>query len=209
MFNVETIKILLVFFPGIVGFIFIHYAISTYKKIDVTLGLLFSFVLGVISYLSIPIFSKFCFLSSFFETNGNLLEMNFSEKDILLALILSIIYSIIVIKIIDKEFFHFLLRKINVSKTVGTKHILRTLYTTTDEYLLKLKSNCVDIRFKNKDLTYTGTVRLIGVHDNGLVEILLENAGAIYDNKPDFSYTVKSVVICEKLENIILEYRNQ
>lgn len=209
MFNTEMIKILLVFFPGIVGFIFIHYAISTYKKIDITLGLLFSFVLGVISYLSIPIFSKIYFLSSFFETNGNLLEMNFSEKDILLALILSIIYSIIIIKVIDKEFFHFLLRKINVSKTVGTKHILRTLYTTTDEYLLNLKSNCVDIRFKNKDLTYTGTVQLIDVHDNGLVEILLENAGAIYDNKDDFSYEVKSVVICEKLENIILEYRDQ
>lgn len=205
MFNAETIKILLIFFPGLVGFIFIHFSINTHNKINITLGFLFSFVLGVFSYLSLSFFSFIPLL----KTSGNLLEMSFSQKDIGFALLFSMIYSLIIIKIIDKEIIHSCLRKMNILKTVGAKHIIDSLYTSTDEELLKLKTDLVDIRFQNKNLTYSGNIRLINIIDNGLVEILLENAGAVYDDKSDFSYMVKSVIICEKLENIIVEYRNQ
>ena len=209
MFDNNVIKILLIFFPGIVGVILINYAINTYKSFELYLGLLYSFVLGVLSYITIPFLNKIFPCISLFEVNGDIFKMDISEKGIFLALIISIIYSIIIIKVIDKELYHTFLRKIGVSRTAGKKYILKNLYTTTDNELSALVSNYVDIRFQNKDLTYSGTIKLIDIHDNDFIEILLENAGAIYNNNEDFSYTVKSVIICEKLENLIIEYRDQ
>lgn len=209
MFDNNVIKILLIFFPGIVGVILINYAINTYKSFELNLGLLYSFVLGVLSYITIPFLNKIFPCISLFEVNGDIFKMDISEKGIFLALIISIIYSIIIIKVIDKELYHTFLRQIGVSRTAGKKYILKNLYTTTDNELSALVSNYVDIRFQNKDLTYSGTIKLIDIHDNGFIEILLENAGAIYNNNKDFSYTVKSVIICEKMENLIIEYRNQ
>ena len=209
MFDNNVIKILLIFFPGIVGVILINYAINTYKSFELNLGLLYSFVLGVLSYITIPFLNKIFPCISLFEVNGDIFKMDISEKGIFLALIISIIYSIIIIKVIDKELYHTFLRQIGVSRTAGKKYILKNLYTTTDNELLALVSSYVDIRFQNKDLTYSGTIKLIDIHDNGFIEILLENAGAIYNNNKDFSYTVKSVIICEKLENLIIEYRDQ
>ncbi|WP_315283325.1 hypothetical protein [Fusobacterium hwasookii] len=209
MFDNNVIKILLIFFPGIVGVILINYAINTYKSFELYLGLLYSFVLGVLSYITIPFLNKIFPCISLFEVNGDIFKMDISEKGIFLALIISIIYSIIIIKVIDKELYHTFLRQIGVSRTAGKKYILKNLYTTTDNELSALVSNYVDIRFQNKDLTYSGTIKLIDIHDNGFIEILLENAGAIYNNNEDFSYTVKSVIICEKLENLIIEYRDQ
>nr|DAD98885.1 MAG TPA: hypothetical protein [Myoviridae sp. ctEBR14] len=209
MFDNNVIKILLIFFPGIVGVILINYAINTYKSFELNLGLLYSFVLGVLSYITIPFLNKIFPCISLFEVNGDIFKMDISEKGIFLALIISIIYSIIIIKVIDKELYHTFLRQIGVSRTAGKKYILKNLYTTTDNELSALVSSYVDIRFQNKDLTYSGTIKLIDIHDNGFIEILLENAGAIYNNNEDFSYTVKSVIICEKLENLIIEYRDQ
>ncbi|EGN67345.1 hypothetical protein HMPREF0401_01051 [Fusobacterium animalis 11_3_2] len=209
MFDNNVIKILLIFFPGIVGVILINYAINTYKSFELYLGLLYSFVLGVLSYITIPFLNKIFPCISLFEVNGDIFKMDISEKGIFLALIISIIYSIIIIKVIDKELYHTFLRQIGVSRTAGKKYILKNLYTTTDNELSALVSSYVDIRFQNKDLTYSGTIKLIDIHDNGFIEILLENAGAIYNNNEDFSYTVKSVIICEKMENLIIEYRNQ
>ena len=209
MFDNNVIKILLIFFPGIVGVILINYAINTYKSFELNLGLLYSFVLGVLSYITIPFLNKIFPCISLFEVNGDIFKMDISEKGIFLALIISIIYSIIIIKVIDKELYHTFLRQIGVSRTAGKKYILKNLYTTTDNELSALVSNYVDIRFQNKDLTYSGTIKLIDIHDNGFIEILLENAGASYNNNKDFSYTVKSVIICEKMENLIIEYRNQ
>lgn len=209
MFDNNVIKILLIFFPGIVGVILINYAINTYKSFELNLGLLYSFVLGVLSYITIPFLNKIFPYYSFFEVSGDIFKMDISQKGIFLALIISIFYSIIVIKVIDKEIYHTFLRKIGISRTAGKKYILKNLYTTTDKKLSDLVSNYVDIRFQNKDLTYSGTIKLIDIHDNGFIEILLENAGAIYNNNENFSYTVKSVIICEKMENLIIEYRNQ
>ena len=209
MFDNDVIKILLIFFPGIVGVILINYAINTYKSFELYLGLLYSFVLGVLSYITIPFLNNIFPCISLFEVNGDIFKMDISEKGIFLALIISIIYSIIIIKVIDKELYHTFLRKIGVSRTAGKKYILKNLYTTTDNELSALVSSYVDIRFQNKDLTYSGTIKLIDTHDNGFIEILLENAGAIYNNNEDFSYTVKSGIICEKMENLIIEYRNQ
>ena len=53
MFDNNVIKILLIFFPGIVGVILINYAINTYKSFELNLGLLYSFVLGVLILLSL------------------------------------------------------------------------------------------------------------------------------------------------------------
>ena len=101
MFDNNVIKILLIFFPGIVGVILINYAINTYKSFELNLGLLYSFVLGVLSYITIPFLNKIFPCYSLFEVNGDIFKMDISEKGIFLALIISIIYSIIIIKVID------------------------------------------------------------------------------------------------------------
>lgn len=58
MFDEKFLALLLLFFPGIVGVLFINYVLESYKKLEVNLFLLYSFVLGVISYLPFSFFVK-------------------------------------------------------------------------------------------------------------------------------------------------------
>ena len=58
MFDEKFLTLLLLFFPGIVGVLFINYALESYKKLEAKLFFLYSFALGVISYLATSLFCK-------------------------------------------------------------------------------------------------------------------------------------------------------
>lgn len=47
MFDEKFLTLLLLFFPGIVGVLFINYVLESYKKLEANLFLLYSFALGV------------------------------------------------------------------------------------------------------------------------------------------------------------------
>ena len=75
MFDEKFLTLLLLFFPGIVGVLFINYVLESYKKLEANLFLLYSFALGVISYLPTRLF---CEDSNIFELRVSIKSHNTS-----------------------------------------------------------------------------------------------------------------------------------
>ena len=83
MFDEKFLTLLLLFFPGIVGVLFINYVLESYKKLEINLFLLYSFALGVVSYLP----------TNFFCEDNNIFELRVSTKALILATIFALIFS--------------------------------------------------------------------------------------------------------------------
>lgn len=182
MFDEKFLTLLLLFFPGIVGVLFINYVLESYKKLEANLFLLYSFALGVISYLPTRLFCE----------DSNIFELRVSIKAIILATIFSLIISAIIIFVINNEFLHLCMRKIKLSQTMGRKYILENIIASKDSKINYLLNHWVLIRYQNED---------------NYVEILLKDVSAYYDNKTEPSYEVEAIYLCEKFENIIIEFQ--
>lgn len=196
MVNLEFVNLLLIFFPGIVGVMLINFLLRNYKTLGTNEWIIYSFVLGIFSYLPLAI----CY------NQGDIFTLNITATIIFKALAISIFISILIILFINKEILHFIFRKLKISNTMGKKYIIKNIFSTKDEKFKFLRESFVHIRYQNRDLSYSGTITAIDIHDNGYVEILLSNAGATYNNKENFSYIMKYVLIFEKVENIIIEF---
>ncbi len=195
MNNLELLNLLLIFFPGIVGVMLINYIVRTYKTLGTNEWILYSFVLGIFSYLPISFYKKV-----------DIFKLEITASTIFVALAVSVIFSGAIIFFINKEFLHFIFRHLKISNTMGKKYIIKNIFSTKDKNFETLRENQVHIRYNNIDKSYTGTIKALDIHDNGYIEILLEEVGAIYNNKENFSYLMKSVLIFEKLENIVIEF---
>ncbi|WP_394291891.1 hypothetical protein [Fusobacterium necrophorum] len=156
--DVFTLKLLIIFFPGIVGVIVINYAIKSDKKLEVAEGIAYSFVLGLLSYLYAYIFK---INDIFSQINSEKFEI--SGIDILATLGLSLGFSILLILVIKKELFHCLLRKLKISTTTGNKYILKNIISTKDSNLNYLQSHLVCIRYQNKKLNYVGCIQCYAI----------------------------------------------
>ena len=197
MFDEKFLALLLLFFPGIVGVLFINYILESYKKLEVNLFLLYSFVLGVTSYLP---FSFFC-------EDSNIFKLKVSPRVIICATILALIISTIMIFIINSEFLHLCMRKTKLSKTMGRKYILKNIISSKDSKMNYLLNHWVLIRYKNKELCFQGFIGAIDILEDNYVEILLKEVSAFYDNRDNPSYTAEATYLCEKFENIIIEFQ--
>ena len=197
MFDEKFLALLLLFFPGIIGVLLINYVLESYKKLEINLFFLYSFVLGVISYLP---FSLFC-------ENNNIFKLNISPRIIVYATALSLGISAVIIFIINSESLHFCIRKIKLSKTMGRKFILKNIVSSKDSKMNYLLNHWVLIRYQNKEQCFQGLIGAIDILEDNYVEILLKDVSAFYDNKNNPSYTVEATYLCEKLENIIIEFQ--
>jgi len=197
MFDEKFLTLLLLFFPGIVGVLFINYALESYKKLEAKLFFLYSFALGVISYLATSLFCK----------DSNIFELRVSTKALILATISSLIISAIIIFVINSEFLHLCMRKMKLSQTMGRKYILKNIIASKDSEINYLLNHWVLIRYQNKEQCFQGYIGAIDVLEDNYVEILLKEVSAYYDNKTDPSYKVEAIYLCEKFENIIIEFQ--
>ena len=197
MFDEKFLALLLLFFPGIVGVLFINYVLESYKKLEINLFLLYSFALGVVSYLP----------TNFFCEDNNIFKLNVSPRVIICATILALIISTIIIFIINNEFLHLCMRKIKLSQTMGRKYILKNIVASKDPKINYLLNHWVLIRYQNKEQCFQGYIGAIDFLEDNYVEILLKEVSAYYDNKTEPSYEVEAIYLCEKLENIIIEFQ--
>ena len=197
MFDEKFLTLLLLFFPGIVGVLFINYVLESYKKLEAKLFFLYSFALGVISYLATSLFCK----------DSNIFELRVSTKALILATISSLIISAIIIFVINTEFLHLCMRKMKLSQTMGRKYILKNIIASKDSEINYLLNHWVLIRYQNKEQCFQGYIGAIDVLEDNYVEILLKEVSAYYDNKTDPSYKVEAIYLCEKFENIIIEFQ--
>ena len=197
MFDEKFLTLLLLFFPGIVGVLFINYVLESYKKLEINLFLLYSFALGVVSYLP----------TNFFCEDSNIFELRVSTKALILATIFALIISAIIIFVINNEFLHLCMRKIKLSQTMGRKYILKNIVASKDPKINYLLNHWVLIRYQNKEQCFQGYIGAIDVLEDNYVEILLKDVSAYYDNKTEPSYEVEAIYLCEKFENIIIEFQ--
>ena len=197
MFDEKFLTLLLLFFPGIVGVLFINYVLESYKKLGINLFLLYSFALGVVSYLP----------TNFFCEDSNIFELRVSTKALILATIFALIISVIIIFVINNEFLHLCMRKIKLSQTMGRKYILKNIVASKDPKINYLLNHWVLIRYQNKKQCFQGYIGAIDFLEDNYVEILLKDVNAYYNNKTEPSYEVEAMYLCEKLENIIIEFQ--
>ena len=197
MFDEKFLTLLLLFFPGIVGALFINYVLESYKKLEINLFLLYSFALGVVSYLP----------TNFFCEDSNIFELRVSTKALILATIFALIISDIIIFVINNEFLHLCMRKMKLSQTMGRKYILKNIVASKDPEMNYLLKHWVLIRYQNKEQRFQGYIGAIDFLEENYVEILLKEVSAYYDNKTEPSYEVEAMYLCEKLENIIIEFQ--
>lgn len=197
MFDEKFLALLLLFFPGIVGVLFINYVLESYKKLEANLFLLYSFALGVISYLPTRLFCE----------DSNIFELRVSPRVIICATILALIISTIIIFIINSEFLHLCMRKTKLSQTMGRKYILKNIVASKDLKINYLLNHWVLIRYQNKEQCFQGYIEAIDILEDNYIEILLKNVSAFYNNKTKPSYEVEATYLCEKLENIIIEFQ--
>ena len=196
--DVFTLKLLIIFFPGIVGVIVINYAIKSDKKLEVAEGIAYSFVLGLLSYLYAYIFK---INDVFSQINSEKFEI--SGIDILATLGLSIGFSILIIIVIKKEYFHYVLRKLKISTSTGNKYILKNIISTKDSNLNYLQSHQVCIRYQNKKLNYIGYIQTVDILNDSYIEMLLKNVTV---STEDGNYELEALYLCEKPENFVIEY---
>lgn len=199
--DILTIKLLFLFFPGIIGVILVNYALGRDKKLDIGEGIAYSFILGTLSYLYSYIFN----ITDIFSILNNE-NLYLSGTDIFKTLGISILLSFLVITIINNEIYHHLLRKLKISNTLGKKYILHNVYSTKDSQYNDLKNHWVCIRYQNKELVYNGYIQAIDILETSYIEILLREVQVTYDNKDNPSYKLTAIYICEKPENIVIEY---
>lgn len=197
MFDEKFLTLLLLFFPGIVGVLFINYVLESYKKLEINLFLLYSFALGVVSYLP----------TNFFCEDSNIFELRVSTKALILATIFALIISVIIIFVINNEFLHLCMRKIKLSQTMGRKYILKNIVASKDPEINYLLNHWVLIRYQNKEQCFRCYIEAIDFLEDNYVEILLKDVSVYYDNKTEPSYEVEAIYLCEKLENIIIEFQ--
>ena len=99
------------------------------------------------------------------------------------------------------------MRKTKISQTMGRKYILENIIASKDSKINYLLNHWVLIRYQNKEQCFQGYIGAIDVLEDNYVEILLKEVSAYYDNKTDPSYKVEAIYLCEKFENIIIEFQ--
>lgn len=197
----NLIQLLFIFLPGIAGVILINFAIASEKKLEINEGIAYSFVLGTLCYLPLNIFGKGQIFNTLLTKNPLILP-----KEIAAALFLALIYSLIVIYIINKELYHLTLRKYKLSNKLGKKYLLQGLISSTDKEINGLCNKWVSVRYQNKEQVYIGYLKAINVTEQENFEILIKEVTAYFDNKDTPSYSLEALYLCEKPEDIVLEF---
>lgn len=199
--NIFTIQLLILFFPGILGVILINYVLGRDKELRLSEGTAYSFTLGVSAYLLVYLVGGKEIHSIF---SGDI--SNFPIGSIILTTLVSFALSSLIIFIIQTEALNNFLRKLGIAKTLGTKYILKSIQTTKDSNFSHLNNHWVCVRYHNRELNYVGYIQSVDFLENSYIEILLSDVAVTYDNKNKPSYFLESLYLCEKPENIVVEF---
>lgn len=199
--NIFTIQLLILLFPGILGVIFINYILDRNKELRLSEGIAYSFALGVSSYLLLYLCGGKEIYSIF---SGDI--SNFPIGSIIGTTLVAIFLSGIIIIIIQKELLNYFLRKIGIANTFGIRYILKAIYMTPDPSLKHLSNHWVCIRYHNRELNYVGYIQSVDFIENSYIEILLSEVNVTYNNQDKPSYSLESLYLCEKPENIVVEF---
>lgn len=188
MLNEHFLNFLLIFFPGIIGISFIKYILIPDKKIETIEWIIYSFVLGILSYMPVIIYSDSLYINKFI----------INIPIILIASLISLFYSLFIIKIINSGIIHKFFDYINLSNNLAFKHIL-------NNYMSKEKAAVVHVTNLKNNIIYSGEIIMYEIHDDHYTEILLCNT-TVTDSNDNFSYDTDKILIYAKSNDLIIEF---
>lgn len=181
MYSVSVIKILFLFFPGIVSTKIMEFLSDGNKKLPINEFIINSFIFGIISY-SATYFFKFenNFIGSLYTKTPGV-----NTLEILVATILSTSLSILILWLKESGRLHQLARKTSLINELSHHSILKTIYNSSESEFKGLRKSFVNISFLNSDKFLFGYLHSHGVTDQGEIELLLQEVQIFQDRKEE------------------------
>lgn len=202
MFTQLMIQLLFIFFPGMVAVILVKAAIFRDKELSTNEWIAYSFVLGILSYLPFVLIGNFT-MFDFLISNK---DIHIAVKEVFTAFVVAIIYSALLIFLITREGYHFILRTFKLSNKIGKEYLIEAIFASKDTLLNSLDNQWVNVRYQTKEQSFSGRIIGMNITKENSIELILAEVSVYYENNETPSYNLKNMYICTKPEEIIIEY---
>lgn len=206
-FTELTIKLLLIFFPGIIAALIID-TLTVHKERDFKVFILNSFILGFTSYFILYIavsinnwIVKYKNLTPTWEMNflnsSMDTEMNINTNEVLVATLLSIIIAIIFSACINHRLLFRIGSQMGISRKFGQLDVWSYTFESPD-------IGWIIVRDLNKDLMYQGWVEAFSdTHEQN--ELLLREVNVYRNSSAEELYYMEGIYITGEASNLIVE----
>lgn len=204
------IRLLFIFFPGIIG-IFIISNLTTHHKWDFKFFLLYSYLLGMLSYFFLYII---VFISSkialFFNSEyipevkffnilndtSNTLKTDFSE--VFFSTIISLLLGFILSAIINHKIIHKFARKTHISKKSGARDVWDYVFSSTDILWINIRDIKNDIMYQGWVEAYSDT--------HSYNELFLKDVKVYKSTTSEYMYELPGLYITGKNNSLLIEF---
>lgn len=202
-FSDFTIRLLLLFFPGIIATLILD-KLTTHRGRELRDFILYSFILGVTSYsllyLAIQVinlFYKKTLTVIFFEalTSGKT-TINF--KEVFFATLIAVLLGVFMSIIVNRKMIHRAAQKLKITKKFGDSDVWQYIFESPD-------IEWITVRDLSNDLVYQGWVSAYSdTHENN--ELFLRDVIVYRNSDGSRLYDVKGIYLTKNKDDIILEF---
>lgn len=202
MFTQLTFNTLFIFFPGIISIFIIVHSGNKEKNITQFEWIIYSFVLGIFSYIPISFFKE---ISVFKLVNDSVIKV--VPLELLIVTVIAIIYSLIFIYLEKKDYFYKFLRFFNISNSIGTQNLLISVYRTNEKEIINLRDKFVRVSYLDRTLEITGFIKLYS-QNNEKIELVLLKSVKKPDSRADINsdYDYEATFLSFKPNEAIIEF---
>lgn len=207
-FSELTLRLLLIFFPGILASIIID-SITSHRGRDFKVFLLNSFILGLASYLILYILIginnffiklqgltpklKVTFLKSLIDKQAAI-----NIKEVFIASIIAIILAFLVSAAINHKVLHRFAKKLKITKKFGQLDVWSYVFDSPDiEWIV--------VRDVENDLMYQGWIEAFAdTYDKN--ELFIREVNVYRNSTSEYLYFMEGIYITRDPNNLILEF---
>ncbi|WP_201714683.1 DUF6338 family protein [Rossellomorea arthrocnemi] len=207
-FSELTIRLLLIFFPGIISAIIID-NLTIHRGRELKVFLLNAFILGLASYFILFILIsinnwivklkgldpswKVKFLNSLIDKKSNI-----DIKEVLIATMISFLLGLLISAAINYKILHRIAKKIKITKKFGQLDVWSYTFDSPD-------IGWIIVRDLDQDLMYQGWIEAFSdTHE--INELLLRDVNVYRNSTAEELYFMQGLYITRDLNNIIIEF---
>lgn len=207
-FSELTIRLLLIFFPGILAALIID-SLTVHRGRDFKVFLLNSFIFGLASYFILYIlisinnfFVKLKGLMPTYKVNflNSLIDKNATIhiKEVIIATVLAILLAFLVSAAINYKILHRIAKKLKITKKFGQLDVWSYVFDSPD-------IDWIIVRDSKNDLMYQGWVEAFSdTYDNN--ELFIREVTVYRNSTSEELYIMEGIYITKDQNNLILEF---
>ncbi|HFJ9403496.1 DUF6338 family protein [Bacillus sp. (in: firmicutes)] len=207
-FSELTIRLLLIFFPGIISSLILD-SLTSHRERDFRIFLLHSFVLGLTSYFTLYVLIS---INNFFIRLQGLtpsLKMNFLDslidkkasiniKEVIIATLLAIILALFISALVNHKILHKFAKKIKITKKFGQLDVWSYVFDSPD-------IDWIIVRDLENNLMYQGWVEAFSdTYDNN--ELFIRDVYVYRNSTAEELYFMQGIYIAKDTANLIIEF---